>query len=56
MTILIWNVKGFNNPLKQKSMVAQIRKLQIQIVCLLETRVKKNNSKTIIDRWFQGWN
>ena len=55
MTLLIWNVRGFNDPLKQKRVVARIRSLKIQIVCLLETRVKENNSQVIIARHFQGW-
>ena len=54
MTILVWNVRGINDPLKQKSMVARIRQLKIQLVCLLETRVKENKSQQIIDRYFQG--
>ena len=56
MTILVWNVRGINDPLKQKSMVARIRQLKIQLVCLLETRVKENKSQQIIDRYFHGWN
>ena len=53
MTILIWNVKGFNDLLKQKSMVARIRKLNIHLVCLIEIRVKENKSQPIIARHFE---
>ena len=52
MTILIWNVRGINDPFKQKSMVAKIRQLKIQLVCLLETRIKENKSQSIVDRYF----
>ena len=55
VTILIWNVKGFNDPFKQKGIMARIRSIKVQVVCLLETRVKENNSKSIIDHYFQGW-
>ena len=55
MTILVWNVRGFNDPLKQKGMVARIRSFKFQLVCLLETRVKEYNSQSIIKRYFQGW-
>ena len=43
------------NPLKQKRVVARIKSFKIQIVCLLEARVKENNSQAIIARHFQGW-
>ena len=55
MNLLVWNVRGFNDPLKQKGIVDRIKSLNAQIVCLLETRVKENKSQSIIDRHFQGW-
>ena len=55
MTMLVWNVRGFNDPLKQKAVVSRIRKLKISLVCLLETRVKENNMMPIFSRHFQGW-
>ena len=41
MNFLIWNVRGLNDPLKQKDIVGRIRSLKVQMVCLLETRVKE---------------
>ena len=55
MSILIWNVRGFNDPRKQKGVVGRIRLLKVNIVCLLETRVNENKSQSIVDRHFQGW-
>ena len=55
MNLLVWNVKGFNDPLKQKGVMGRIKELNIQVVCLLETRVKENKCQSIKDRHFQGW-
>ena len=55
MKILVWNVRGLNHPLKQKEVVNRINKLQVCIVCLLETRVKENKKQEIVDKWFAGW-
>ena len=55
MKIFIWNVRGLNDPLKQKEVVGRIRKLKINLVCSIETRVNENRMKAIINRHFQGW-
>ena len=55
MNLLLWNVRGFNNPLKQKGVMGRIKEHNIQVVCLLETRVKEIKSQSIIDKHFQGW-
>ena len=55
MSFLICNVRGFNHPLKQKKVVNRIKRLNINFVCLLETRVKINNVQEIISRQFLGW-
>ena len=55
MKCLIWNVKRLNDPLKQK-VVARIKKLNINLVCLLETRVKQNKMTDIIQTRFPNWN
>ncbi|KAA3470333.1 reverse transcriptase [Gossypium australe] len=44
MIILFWNIRGFNNPLKQKLVVDRLVRLKIDVCCLLETRVKCNSS------------
>ena len=48
MNILVWNVRGLNHPLKQKEVASRIRKLNISLVCLLETRVKLPKMQEIV--------
>ena len=36
-------------------MVGTIHKLNTDLVCLLETRVKENKIKEIVNKQFQGW-
>ena len=55
MKVLVWNVRGMNDPLKQKLVVDRIRYLKIIVVCLLETRVKEHNMKAIHNKHFQRW-
>ena len=55
MTILAWNVRGLNDPLKQRRVVSRIRELKVNLACLVETRVKEQNMQNIISRHFEGW-
>ena len=55
MNMLIWNVRGFNHPIKQKEVVGRIRRLNVNFACLLETRVKQNKMQKIFNRQFPGW-
>ncbi|XVF44670.1 hypothetical protein PTKIN_Ptkin02bG0142800 [Pterospermum kingtungense] len=55
MKCLIWNVRGFNYPLKQREVVHIIKSLIVDVVCLLETRVKHFNSQAIVNKFFSGW-
>ena len=48
MNIPVWNVRGLNHPLKQKKVASRIRKLNISLVCLLETRVKLPKMQEIV--------
>ena len=47
MKLLTWNVKGCNHPLKQKEVVSMIKRLNVDLVCLLETRVKVDKMQEI---------
>ena len=42
MNIGVWNVRGFNDPIKQKDILGRIKRLKYNLVCLIETRVKEN--------------
>ena len=55
MNILIWNVRGLNDPLKQKEVVGRVRDLKINLVSLIETKVKENKINAIISKHFHGW-
>ena len=55
MKILVWNVRGFNNLLKQREVVGRIRRLNINVVCLLETRVRHNKMLKIFNNQFSSW-
>ena len=55
MNVLIWNVRGLNDPVKQKAVVGRIRENKIHLVCLLETRIKEIKMQAVISRHFQGW-
>ena len=55
MKMLIWNVRGFNHPLKQREVVGRIKRLNINFACLLKTRVKQYKLQKIINQQFLGW-
>ncbi|XVF73951.1 hypothetical protein PTKIN_Ptkin13bG0022100 [Pterospermum kingtungense] len=55
MRVLIWNVRGFNCPLKQKEVVNRINTSNVDIVCLLETRIKQHKVQRVVDKQFSGW-
>ena len=35
--------------------MSRIRRLKVDLVCLLETKVKEHKMREIIDKWFPGW-
>ncbi|KAK8676921.1 hypothetical protein V6N13_142480 [Hibiscus sabdariffa] len=47
--------RGFNDPLKQKRVLVITRKLDIEILGLLETRVQVSNAAYIVQSRFAGW-
>ncbi|XP_022728830.1 uncharacterized protein LOC111284435 [Durio zibethinus] len=53
--IKIWNTRGFNYPLKRKNVVNRIQILNIDLLCLIETRVKQHQMQAILDSNFYGW-
>ncbi|GMI83892.1 hypothetical protein HRI_002058500 [Hibiscus trionum] len=55
MTLFTWNVRGFNDPLKRKSVLKVVNSYKVDILCLLETRVKEGNAVDIVNSHFQGW-
>ena len=55
MNIVVWKVKGFNDPLKQNDIISRIKRLNFNLVCLVETKVKEDKNKVIVDKVFKGW-
>lgn len=50
MNMLVWNVRGMTDLLKQKLIASLIYSIHVNIVCLIETRVKQNNMQSILDK------
>ena len=55
MNWLIWNIRGFNCPLKQKEVKIKVKKLNVNLVCLVETRVREEKTGEIMNSFLPGW-
>lgn len=55
MRWLIWNVKELNKPLKQREMGEYLKKHQINLAGLLETKVTLHNLQNSLNRCAKGW-
>ncbi|KAE8724788.1 hypothetical protein F3Y22_tig00009942pilonHSYRG00285 [Hibiscus syriacus] len=55
MIVSFWNVRGFNNPLKQKKVLLRACQYNVNILCLLETRVKTEKFNVIFDSFSVNW-
>ncbi|XP_010666661.1 uncharacterized protein LOC104883796 [Beta vulgaris subsp. vulgaris] len=53
--IIIWNVRGVNNPNKQLEVKKFLTKKVVGIVGLLETKVKASNMGSLYQKLFSGW-
>ncbi|XP_039072037.1 uncharacterized protein LOC120219279 [Hibiscus syriacus] len=56
MIISFWNIRGLNSPLKQNKVILRAIQNKIDILCLLETRVKSEKSEAIFNSKFSSWN
>lgn len=54
--IASWNVRGFNDPSKHREVFDFVHKKNIQIMSLLETKVKHDNEANIFGKSFKNWN
>lgn len=50
-----WNIRGFNKLAKHKVVKEWVRKCGFQFGCLIETRVKENKAKMILESVFPNW-
>ncbi|XP_074313900.1 uncharacterized protein LOC141649100 [Silene latifolia] len=56
MKVASWNIRGFNCPLKHSEVRDYLGVNKIDILALLETRVKEHNASKIIRKKFRNWN
>lgn len=54
--MLSWNVRGLNWPNKQEDLRPYLHSLKVEIVGLMETKVKEDKAKKIIHTILPGWN
>lgn len=54
-SIASWNIRGLNNPKKQEDIAIFLKKHRISLVCLLETKVKKEKEQQIANHIFRNW-
>ena len=50
-----WNIRGLNDPLKEKELSAFVRVHFLSVVCILETRVRTSNTDIIFSSILPGW-
>ena len=53
--LLCWNVRGLNGLHKQKEVKKFIQSNKIGLVCLVETKIKKDQFGSIYNNMFSGW-
>ncbi|KAK9698289.1 hypothetical protein RND81_08G093800, partial [Saponaria officinalis] len=51
-----WNIRGFNKPVKQLEVLRFLKDHKLDILGLLETRVKKSKAERILRKQFKGYN
>jgi hypothetical protein len=55
MNFLIWNIRGLNHPSKHLEVKNMIRVHKIDLICLLETRVKIHNADKVRSCIVPNW-
>ena len=50
-----WNIRGLNDPLKQKEVRSFVESHDLDFACILETRVRVSNKDRILNSLFLGW-
>ena len=53
--IASWNIRGLNDPLKQREVRSFVKSKAIDLICLVETRVRAPNRDRIFSSLFPGW-
>ena len=50
-----WNIRGLNDPLKQREVRSFVKSQALVFICLVETRVRAPNNERIFNSVFPGW-
>ena len=50
-----WNIRGLNDPLKQREVRSFVKSHALDFICLVETRVRASNRDRIFSSLFSGW-
>ncbi|XP_074314288.1 uncharacterized protein LOC141649498 [Silene latifolia] len=56
MIIATWNIRGFNKPIKHSEVNLFLKENKVDVLGLLETRVKNNKAKAILRTRFKRYN
>jgi exonuclease III len=55
MNILIWNMRGLNDPSKQREVKSMVKRHFIGLLCLIETKVKERKADHIRNTIVLDW-
>ena len=55
MIISSWNIRGFNKSLKQNGVLNHVKKNRIDVMGILETKIRKHRMLDILRNKFRGW-
>ena len=55
MKIACWNVRGMNSPKRQQDVRSIVQKNNIALIGLVETKVRRENSSSIMQNLMEGW-
>ena len=52
---MVWNIRGLTHPLKQREVRKMVKRLDLCLVCLVETRVRLENTLEVRGSLLPGW-
>ena len=55
VNLAFWNIRGLNGPLKQKEIRKLIRSNSLDLMAILETKVRENNSESVTNSVCKDW-
>ncbi|XP_038998866.1 uncharacterized protein LOC120124224 [Hibiscus syriacus] len=56
MIVSFWNVRGINNPLKQAKVLKRLDSCEVDVICLMESRIRRDNSAKFSTVFSADWN